>query len=152
MDSDLENSAGKQRGGFRPGQSGNPAGKPPGTRHRVTVLAEKLMADDAESVVRAVIGAAQAGDMTAARLVLDRIAPVRKGRPVPLPLPTVEDVAGVMAALGVTVQAMADGEISPDEAATIAGVLEVKRRAIETEEFETRLRALEERTNTNVSR
>jgi len=146
MDSDLENSAGKQRGGFRPGHSGNPAGKPPGTRHRVTVLAEKLMADDAESVVRAVIGAAQSGDMTAARLILDRIAPLRKGRPVPLPLPTVETAADVMAALGVTVAAMADGEISPDEAAVVAGVLEIKRRAIETVEIERRIAALEERT------
>ena len=146
MDSDLENSAGKQRGGFRPGHSGNPAGKPPGTRHRVTVLAEKLMADDAESVVRAVIGAAQSGDMTAARLILDRIAPVRKGRPVPLPLPTVETAADVMAALGVTVTAMSEGEITPDEAAVVAGVLEIKRRAIETVEIERRIAALEERT------
>jgi len=104
------------------------------------------MADDAESVVRAVIGAAQSGDMTAARLILDRIAPLRKGRPVPLPLPTVETAADVMAALGVTVAAMADGEISPDEAAVVAGVLEIKRRAIETVEIERRIAALEERT------
>ena len=31
-----------------------------------------------------------AGDMTAARLILDRIVPVRKGRPVRLPLPPVK--------------------------------------------------------------
>ena len=40
---------------------------------------------------------------------------------------------------------MADGEISPDEAAVVAGVLEIKRRAIETVEIERRIAALEER-------
>jgi hypothetical protein len=40
---------------------------------------------------------------------------------------------------------MAAGELTPDEAATVAGVLESKRRAIETEEFDKRLAALEER-------
>jgi hypothetical protein len=65
--------AGRLQGGrFVPGVSGNPAGKKPGTRHRATRLAEKLMAGDAEAVVRAIIDAAKGGDMTATRLVLDR--------------------------------------------------------------------------------
>jgi hypothetical protein len=74
---------------FEPGQSGNPAGKPPGTRHCITMLAEQLMADDAEGVVREVLKAAQAGDMVAARLVLDRIVPVRRGRTVELDMPSI---------------------------------------------------------------
>ena len=147
MTGPTENSAQKQKPHlFQPGQSGNPAGKPRGTRHKATMLAEALMDGAVEDVVNAVLNAAREGDMTAARLILDRIAPLRKGRPVPLPLPTVETAADVMAALGVTVAAMADGEISPDEAAVVAGVLEIKRRAIETVEIERRIAALEERT------
>ena len=51
------NAAGKQRRRgigrpFRPGQSGNPAGKRPGTRHRVTLLAEQLLDGEAEAIVR----------------------------------------------------------------------------------------------------
>ena len=152
MTENIEISASKQRGGFKKGVSGNPAGKPKGARHRATIMVEQMMEGDADSIVRAVIGAAQGGDMVAARLVLERIAPVRKGRLVSLPLPSIENVAGVMAALNVVVENMAGGELTPDEASVIAGVLEVKRRAIESEEFETRLRALEERTNTNVTR
>jgi hypothetical protein len=50
-----ENSAKKQRGApFRKGQSGNPSGKPKGARNRTTVLAEKLMQDDARDIVQAV--------------------------------------------------------------------------------------------------
>jgi hypothetical protein len=47
------------------------------------------MAGDAEAVVRAVIDVAKGGDMTAARLVLDRIAPPCRGRPVRLDLPPI---------------------------------------------------------------
>jgi hypothetical protein len=77
-----ENSAGKQRGApFQKGQSGNPSGKPPGIRNKTTMLAEKLMQDDARDIVRVVLEAAKGGDMTAARLILERIAPVRRGGP-----------------------------------------------------------------------
>jgi len=142
-----EKSAGKQRRGrpFEPGQSGNPAGKPKGTRSRQTLLAEKLMEDEAEDVVRAVIGAAKGGDMTAARLVLERIAPPRKGRPVVFDLPRVETAADVLQALGSVVQSVAAGTLTPDEGATVAGLLEVKRRAIETTELEQRISDLEKK-------
>ena len=139
------NSGEKQaRGRFRKGQSGNPAGKPKGARHRITVLAEKLMEDDAKSIVEAVVIAAKEGDMAAARLVLDRIAPLRKGRSISLRLPTIDRVADVTNALGSIIATMAKGEITPDEAATIAGILESKRKALETVEIEKRIAALEQ--------
>jgi hypothetical protein len=78
MSTMAENAAAKQRRRgrpFEPGKFGHPAGKPNGTRHRITMLAEKLMQNDTEAVVRAVVEAAKGGDMTAARLILDRIVP-----------------------------------------------------------------------------
>jgi hypothetical protein len=38
---------------------------------------------------------------------------------------------------------MADGEITPDEANAVASVIETKRKAIETQELEQRVAALE---------
>ena len=73
---------------FQPGRSGNPAGKVRGTKHRVTILAERLMEDDAPDVVRTVIAAAKGGDMSACKLVLDRIAPIRRGAPIKLHCPS----------------------------------------------------------------
>jgi hypothetical protein len=102
------------------------------------MLADNLMRDDAENIVRVVLEAAMGGDMTAARLVLERIAPVRKGRPVYFDLPpanTADDVGA----------AMASGDLTPDEAATVASVLEIRRKTIETEEFMQRLQAIEEK-------
>jgi len=133
----------KQGGRFKPGQSGNPAGRPVGARNKATLMAERLMAEDVEAITNAVIVAAKEGDMVAARLVLDRIAPVRKGRAIRLDLPKVETAADVLKAIGATVQAMAAGEVTPEEAAIVAGVLEAKRRAIETDDLAQRLAALE---------
>ena|ERR1700730_6928065 len=63
---------------FQKGQSGNPAGYHKGSRHKATLLAERLMQDDAENIVNAVLTAARNGDMTAAKIILDRIAFVRR--------------------------------------------------------------------------
>lgn len=126
----------------RPFEKGNP-GRPRGARHKSTVLAEKLMADDVEGVVKAVIDAARTGDMAAARIVLDRLVPVRKGRPVEIELPEVKTAADVLAAMAAVLDHVAEGEITPDEGATVAGILEVKRRTLETVDLEERIAALE---------
>jgi hypothetical protein len=129
---------------FQPGHK-KATGRPAGSRNNATIMLEKMMADDGAAVVQAVLTAAQAGDMTAARLVLDRICPPRKSRAIHLDLPVIETAQDVLKALAVTVEAMGSGEIGPDEAATVAGVLECKRRALETVEIEARLAALEAR-------
>jgi hypothetical protein len=103
------------------------------------------MQDDVREIVQAVLTAAKRGDMTAARLVLERISPVRRGRPVYLDLPPVRTASDVVEAMSALTRAIACGELTPDEAATVATVFEMRRKALETEEFEQRLRALEER-------
>ncbi len=140
-----EKSGQNQAGRFQKGMSGNPSGKPKGARARVTQLAEKLLDDDRDAIVRAVIAAAKGGDPTAMRLCVERLVPPRKGRPVVFDLPAIETAADVANALGAIAGAMAAGELTPDEAGAVAGVLEAKRRAIETVEHEERLRKLEER-------
>ena len=141
-----ENTAGKQRGApFRKGQSGNPSGKPPGARNKITMLAERLMQDDARDIVKVVLEAAKGGDMTAARLVLERIAPVRKGRPVYFDLPPVSTTSDIAAAMAALTTAMASGEVTPEEAVAVASVFVSGRQALETEELLLRLKAIEEK-------
>src|SRR3954469_16604258 len=67
---------------FQKGQSGNPSGKPKGTRHRVTMAAETLMEGEAEAITRKAIELAKEGDSPALRLCMDRIYPPRRDRPV----------------------------------------------------------------------
>ncbi len=135
----------QERGRFRKGESGNLAGKPKGTRHRATMLAEALMAGDLDGIVRAVIKRAKSGDMGAARIVLDRLAPIRRGRPVEIDLPKIETVADVLAAQAVVIGAVGQGALTPEEGQLVGGLIDAKRRAIETFEHEKRLLALEEK-------
>ncbi len=129
---------------FAPGNPGGP-GRPEGSRNRATVLLDKIASADAEGVLRRTVEAAKGGDLRAADIILARVWPARKGRPVSISLPAIETAADVSAAIGAVVTAAASGEITPDEAQTLAGVLEMKRRAVETHDLEQRIAALEQR-------
>jgi hypothetical protein len=140
-----ENTGPNQGSRFKRGQSGNPAGKPKGARHKTTLLAERLMQDDAENIVNAVLSAARGGDMTAARIVLDRIAPTRRDNPVSFVLPKIKCAAGAAKAMAGVLDAVADGELTPGEAEQVAKLIDTFARTLEVTEFEQRLRALEEK-------
>ncbi len=134
----------KQRGKpFEKGQSGNLNGRPKGSRNRATLAAEALLDGEADAITRKAIEKAKDGDMTAIRLCLERILPAVKSRPIEIDLPPVETAEDISVAQGAVIAAMARGKITPDDAGTIAGVLEVRRRAIETVELEKRIDILE---------
>jgi hypothetical protein len=114
-------------------------------------MAERMMQDDAQDVVRSVIAAAGNGDMAAARLVLDRVLPVRRGRSVRLNLPAIASATDVTAALAMIVTAVGSGEITIEEAAGLATVIEAARRSVELVEIDARLCALEQRAQAHAN-
>jgi hypothetical protein len=89
MKADTETTGQKQGGRFVKGQSGNPSGRPKGARNTTTVAVETLLDGQAQALTQKAIDLALAGDITALRLCLDRILPVRKDRPVTFDLPPV---------------------------------------------------------------
>jgi hypothetical protein len=102
------------------------------------------MADGAASeLLERMIESAKGGDMRAAELILSRVWPVRKGRPVSLALPAIKTSADLVVAMGALADAVASGEVTPDEGAAVTTILEAKRRAIETNDLEQRISALE---------
>lgn len=142
-----EVSAKKQRGPgrpYQPGQSGNPSGRPAGSRNATTLAVEALLEGQAEAITQRVVTAALGGDMAAIKLVMDRVAPARKSRLLQLDLPDVSDARGVALSQAMVVAAVAGGEISTDEGMALSGLLEARRRALETEQLEMRLQRLEE--------
>ena len=58
---------------FEPGQSGNPSGRPRGSRNATTLALEALLDGQAEALTQKAIDLALTGDMAALRLCLDRI-------------------------------------------------------------------------------
>ena len=108
------------RGRFAAGTKPGP-GRPKGERARLAAALDSLAATEAEAVLAAVVAAAKGGDMAAARVILDRLWPAPKGRAVELALPSVEDATGLVAAMAQVVAAMADAQITPDEAEVSRG-------------------------------
>ena len=118
-----------------------------GSRNKATIAAQELLDGEVEVEVltKKAIELAKEGDMAALRLCMERIVPPRKDRPVSIALPPMETAEDLSKALGSLATAMAEGEVTPGEAEKIAAVLEIKRRAIETQELERRIANLEER-------
>jgi len=129
---------------WKKGQSGNPAGRPPGARNKATLMVLGLMERDAEEIAQAVITAARTGDLAAAKLVLERLAPPLRERPISIELPDTSTTEGVSKAQQVIIEAVGKGELLPGEGSTLAALVESRRRALETDDLERRLSDLEE--------
>ena len=146
-----EITTGKQRGRpFPKGCSGNPQGRPLGARNAATVIAEQLLDGEAEAITRKVIELAKQGDLTALQLCLERIVPPRRERPVNFMLPAMNSLDDASKGMAVITAAVANGELTPTEAAELSRVIEGYVKAIEATEIERRLRVLEEASPRNA--
>ena len=132
---------------WRPGQSGNPSGRPRGSRHAALLAVEAMGQAAARDLMRRAIELAMDGDVMAIKMLLDRLYPVPKGRVVRLVLPDIKTASDLPAAIAAVVQAVADAQISPEEGAALTQIMEAQRRTIETADLEKRLTELEERYN-----
>lgn len=107
------------------------------------MAALELMDGEAEALSRKAIEMALAGDTVALRLCLERVAPARKDAPVQFPLPRMTSAKDAAAAAGAVLQAVADGDVTPVEAAAVMVLVEAFRRTLESSELEARVAALE---------
>lgn len=126
-------------GTFAPGNSG----KPRGTRHRATRAAEALLEGEAEALTRRAIELALAGDTTALRLCLERVAPPRRDARVTFELPRMTSATDAAQAAGAVLEAVASGELTPSEGAHVMQLVETYRRTLETSDLEARIAAVE---------
>lgn len=63
---------------FKPGQSGNPKGRPKGSKNKTKALAEGLIGNNASKIVRKVIEMALNGDQACLKMCMDRIVPAQR--------------------------------------------------------------------------
>ena len=128
---------------FTKGQSGNPKGKPKGVRHAATQISYALLEGNLEAVLATVIERAKSGDMAACRMIIDKVLPNTKDRPIALDLPSINDLGGVGKAQSEILQAVGTGDITPSEGEKISSIIEARRRSIETIDLEGRISRLE---------
>jgi len=137
---DMQEATGRNnKGRFVPGQSGNPAGRPPAMPPELRQRLTEASAD----IIEGVISAARGGDMQAARLVLERIAPVTRSTAAPVYIPELEQAATLSDKAQAVINAVARGECPPDIGATMIQALGACAKIIEIDELERRLSALE---------
>ena len=132
---------------WKPGESGNPRGRPPGRGQSAQfreALASKLPA-----ILESVVKAAIEGDMTAARLVLDRCMPALK--------PLESTIEGMALPTGTLTQQARDilasvsrGEVAPGQAAQLVASIGAVAKIAEVDELTARIEALEKAHGNNT--
>ena len=134
----------RTRGQFKKGTSGNPNGRPLGTRNRATLLAEQLLEGEAEQLISQVITLAKKGNLPALRLCLERLIPARKERSIALELQPVHNISDIAANLQAIQVAVSEGRITPGEGQVMADIASQQGRLFESVDVDRRLQALEE--------
>ncbi len=130
---------------FDKGHSGNPAGRPAGSRNKATLAAEALLDGQSAALTQMAVDRAFAGSDLALRLCLDRILAPRRERTVRFALPPVRSAADLAATLEAITAAVADGELTTGEAFELSQVVQTFINAIEASDFERRLQLVESR-------
>ncbi len=123
---------------FAKGISGNEAGRPKGT-----TTASKIRKDIEEAlpdILATVVKAAKGGDMTAAKILIDRLCPTIKPVALPINLPV---NGGLVEQGNEIIRATLDGEIPPDIGAQLITALSNQGKLVELEEVSTRLANIE---------
>jgi hypothetical protein len=134
----------KKQGKFAKGVSGNPAGRPPGSRNRATLLMEALLEGEAEQLTRKTIELAKEGDIQALRLCLDRLMPPGRDRFVNFELPPINSLEDISLGTMAVLKAVSEGKITPTECESLNRSLAEHAHVIEKGDHERRLQKLEQ--------
>jgi Family of unknown function (DUF5681) len=122
---------------FQPGQSGNPAGRPPGSRNQKTIALEEAFEEHVEDILKEVVGRAKEGEKNAMRLCMERMLAPKRERPVVIDLPVIETPADARKALAVVTTELAEGNLTITEATRLIGLIQRMLRLVgQIEEME----------------
>jgi hypothetical protein len=112
------------------GQSGNPAGRPPGSRNKKTLALEEAFDEHAEEILKEVVGRAKEGEKSAMRLCMERMLAPKRERPVAIDLPVIETPADARKALAVVTAELAEGSLTITEATRLIGLIQRMLRLV----------------------
>ena len=134
-----------EKGRFKPGTSGNPCGRPLGSRPKILTYLDALGDAAAPNLAHRLIhDALFHGSASAMAILAPRLWPERKGRPLIIDLPEIRDIGDLQKANAAVTAAMARGELTPEEAMTVAGVLNGQHTAQEIADLKTAINKLKE--------
>ncbi len=133
---------------WKPGQSGNPSGRPKGSLNRTSALFNDRVCAQLPELIDALIKSGLAGEAWAMDIIAKRLWPIRRGAPMPISLPPVNTIDEIPHLLEAISHQVESGEISAEEGSSIALLADYRRIAMESttviREMMQRLVALEE--------
>lgn len=130
----VENSAGR----WKPGQSGNPGGRPKRIGQVRALLEHKR-----EELVKKAIELALAGDVAALRLCMERLAPPLRPTTEPVEIPGLAQASTLTEKCQVIVSAVGNAQISPTVGSELLSAMGNLAKALEVDELARRVAALE---------
>ena len=128
---------------FIKGVSGNPAGRPKGIKDKRHFYAESIDAMIPQ-VLESVYQKALAGDMTAARMLLDRTLPSKRAEQECV---EIQHSGNIASDAKNVLRSVLNGEVSPDVGASLLSSMTSVLKAIEVEDLAKRIEALEGQKN-----
>jgi len=131
-DSAAETAETQADGRFRPGESGNPAGRPRGAKNKATILAEEAMAEKVGAVVDKLVERALAGSTSAIRQFLDRNLPMPRGC-IGFDLPDLRGPRGIADAQEALIMAVATRQVPPRDAECVMNLIDRFQSTLQTE-------------------
>ncbi len=134
---------------FKKGQSGNPRGKPKGSRNKSSLAAEALLEGSLEKICRRIEEEALDGNMHAAKMILERFLPPRKDRLIRIDLPEIKNYTDVLSASNFVLLAVCKGEISPSEGEALSRAITLHAQILEASELEQRVQTIESKMKTS---
>ena len=122
---------------------GNPGGPGrPRACERAAAL-DLLAAEAGADLIEVALSEAKKGNLRAVEMLLDRIWPVRRGRPVEVDAPPIRTIPDLVPAGTAVTGAVLSGELTPEEGSAAARVLVAHQKMIETVDLEQRLDKLQ---------
>jgi hypothetical protein len=107
---------------FKSGESGNPAGRPKGSRNTQTQLL-KLLEPHAEQLINKMVEEALEGEPNALRLCIERLLPKARHKAIESDIPVLEK-GNYNSTIESILQEILLGNISPDEGKKVIQLLE----------------------------
>ncbi len=105
-----------QKGQFAKGHAQNPKGRKKGSRNKATTAALALMNGQLEAITQTLIDAALDGDLSAAKIILDKLVPPCRELPLQdVTLPAVTEAADLPKLTQRILEAVGNGEILPSQ-------------------------------------
>jgi len=132
---------------FKPGQSGNKAGRPQGSRNKVSIILDGMLQKEAEAILNKAVKLALNGNSIMIRALIDKLIPNRKENPVKIRLPTIATAADLPKITATILKAAGAGKITISEAANFSKIVDSHRSALEIFEIQTRLSNIENKMN-----